>query len=262
MDREILKQLLEEGKSHREIARTLNIGKSTVGYWAKKYNLESVNHPPKNAYSFIKIDTPEKAYILGFILADGHISPKNEMTLRIALKDKDIIKFVSEVLESEVFIDEKFNKEKRKFPNISTTRKIKDITKFTGGRLKQERHYPIVKKELERYLLLGFFDGDGCITWGYRKDRNRIWQKVSFTSQLYLLEGVQQMLYKNIGITSIVRPKADEKCYVIEFSNKNDVLKFINFIYPNEDFIILQRKYLKANALRLELEEFGGTTTR
>ena len=116
---------------------------------------------------------------------------------------------------------------------------------------------------MERYLLLGFFDADGCITWGRRKDRNRIWQKVSFTSQLHLLEGVQKMLYSNIGISSTIRPKSDEECYIIEISNKEDVLKFINYIYPeNDKFIILQRKYLKANALRLELEEFGGNTNK
>ena len=131
------------------------------------------------------------------------------------------------------------------------------------GRLKKERHYPRVRKDLERYLLLGFFDADGCITWGKRKDRNKIWQKVSFTSQLHLLEGIQKMLYNNIGISSTIRPKSNEDCYIIEFSNKEDVLKFINYIYPkDDDFIILQRKYLKANVLRLELEEFGGSTKK
>ena len=213
-------------------------------------------------YNFNKIDTPEKAYALGFILADGYINKKNLVELAICKKDIEIIEHISKTIESEIHIDNTFNKKTRRFPRVRTIKKIKDITKFTGGRLKEERHYPIVKKELERYLLLGFFDGDGCITWGYRKDRNRIWQKVSFTSQLHLLEGVQQMLYKNLGISSVIRPKGDEKCYVIEFANKKDVLKFINFVYPNNDFIVLQRKYLKANALRLELEEFGGTTTR
>ena len=112
-------------------------------------------------------------------------------------------------------------------------------------------------------MLLGFFDADGSISYGIRKDRNRFWQQVRFTSQLKLLEGIQQMLYKNIGISSIIRPKKGEDCYVISFGSKEDVLKFINYIYPkDDDFIILQRKYLKANAVRLELEEFGGNTKK
>ena len=65
------------------------------------------------------------------------------------------------------------------------------------------------------------------------------------------------MLIKELNIATIVRPKTGENCFVLEFSNKNDVLKFLDYIYPNNDFIVLNRKYLKAKALRLELEENG-----
>lgn len=265
MSRDELLKLLLEGKSTRKIAEELGVGKSTVGYWINKYNLnEFMKHQPHNEnYKFEKIDTKEKAYSLGFMLADGNITPKNIVELSIEKRDVQILNFISSVINSNVNIDNTFDRATRRFPRARTSRKISDILKFTGGRLKEDRHYPRVRKDLERYLLLGFFDADGCITWGRRKDRNRIWQKVSFTSQLHLLEGVQQMLYNNIGISSIIRPKSDENCYVIEFSNKEDVLKFINYIYPKDDeFIVLQRKYLKANALRLELEEFGGNTKK
>ena len=48
---------------------------------------------------------------------------------------------------------------------------------------------------------------------------------------------------------------------MLEFANREDVLKFLNFIYPNDSFIILKRKYNKAKALRLELGEFGESPT-
>ena len=265
MSKEELLKLLLEGKSHKEIAEILHIGKSTVGYWIKKYDLNEYNthKPPKPAYNFNKIDTPEKAYTLGFILADGDINIKNMVEISVGKNDKEVVDFISNVIGSNVNVDNNFNKEKRRFPRARTSRKIKDIKKFTGGRLKNERHYPKVRKDLERYMLLGFFDADGSISYGIRKDRNRFWQQVRFTSQLKLLEGIQQMLYKNIGISSIIRPKKGEDCYVISFGSKEDVLKFINYIYPkDDDFIILQRKYLKANAVRLELEEFGGSTKK
>ena len=265
MSRDELLKLLLEGKSTRKIAEELNVGKSTVGYWINKYNLNEYLKYKKheNNYSFNKIDSKEKAYTLGFILADSNITPKNIVEISVEKRDAEILNFISNVIQSNISIDNTFNKEKRRFPRARTSRKINDILKFTGGRLKKERHYPRVRKDLERYLLLGFFEADGCITWGIRKDRNRLWHKVTFTSQLHLLEGIQKMLYNNIGISSIIRPKSNEDCYIIEFSNKEDILKFINYIYPKDDsFIILQRKYLKANALRLELEEFGGNTNK
>lgn len=263
MSKDELLKLLLEGKSTRAIAKELGIGRSTISYWIKKYNLEEYMKYKKHEsnYNFNKIDTKEKAYVLGFMLADSNITPKNIVEISVEKNDKEIVYFISNIIESNISIDNTFDKEKRRFPRIRTSRKINDILKFTSGRLKKERHYPRVRKDLERYLLLGFFDADGCITWGKRKDRDKIWQKVSFTSQLHLLEGIQKMLYNNIGISSIIRPKSNEDCYIIEFSNKEDVLKFINYIYPKDDnFIILQRKYLKANVLRLELEEIGGST--
>ena len=257
--------LSTHGLSTREIGEMVGLSRSCIGYQQNKYGLTNIRttrdpHEKPNYY-FDKIDTPKKAYVLGFLLADGHISKKGVTSVVAKLEDKEVIEFISEILDSEITTSTVFDKKKRIFPNCSTKRTIKDILKFTGGRLKEERHYPRIRKDLERYLLLGLFDADGCITWGRRKDRNRIWQKVSFTSQLHLLEGVQQHLF-NIGITTKLRPKNKEKCYIIEFANKKDVLKFLDYIYPNDDFIILQRKYLKAQALRLELEEFGGTTKK
>lgn len=253
------------GLSTRKIAEMTGCSASNISYLQNKSGLTSIRatkdpHRKQNYY-FDKIDTPEKAYVLGFLLADGHINNKNIVTITVAMEDEEVIHFISSVINGEINKKYKIDKKSRTFPNCSTKRSIKDILKFTGGRLKTERHYPRVRKDLERYLLLGFFDADGCITWGRRKDRNRIWQKISFTSSYSLLEGVQQHLF-NMGITTKLRPKRNENCYIIEFANKKDVVKFLDYIYPDDDFIILKRKYLKAKALRLELEEFGGTTKR
>ena len=175
----------------------------------------------------------------------------------VAIKDKCVVEFIAKIVNGNVIYSNKFDKKTRVFPKARMTKRIVDITKFTGGMTKVDRHYPRVREDLERYLIQGLFDSDGCITWGRRKDKNRIWQKVSFTSQLKILEGVQQYLLKKLNISTIVRPKSNEKCYVLEFANCSDVIKFCEHIYPNEDFIILNRKYLKYKALRLELEENG-----
>ena len=260
MDRENLKQWLIEGKSTREIGEIVNLDKRTVSYWIKKFELnEYMKYKQKTAINFGKIDTKEKAYTLGFLLCDGHIDEKSIVSASVAKQDREVLEFICGVMDSSLNFDPKFNKKRRQFPNYFTSRKIKDFKKFTGGRLKKERHYPIVPKHLEKYLLLGAFDADGCITWGWRKDRSRIWQKISFTSQYKILLGIQKAIYKNIGISSVIAPKTGEDCYVMSICGKADVLKFIDYIYSDEDFIILNRKYEKTKALRLELEEFGGS---
>lgn len=257
MNKELLEQYLKEGMSTRDIAKLVGKHHNTVSYWVNKYGLNETSKFKKNdKFTFTKIDSKEKAYALGFILADGSISNKNLVELSVNMQDKEIVEYLSTILNSNVNYDDTFDKKKKRFPRARTFKIITDIVKFVGGRLKEERHYPIVNNRYEKYLLQGLFDADGCITWGRRKDKNRLWHKVSITSQLNILIGVQKFLLKELDISTSIRPKVNENCYVIEFCNKDNIIKFLNYIY-SDDFIVLKRKYSKANALRLELGEFG-----
>ncbi len=253
---------ISHGLSSRESERITGISNSTINLVNSRYGLTKVFNKNKlDNYRFNKIDSKEKAYALGFILADSGIDNKYNVDIKIDIRDREVLEFISTVINSRVYDSYKINKKARQFPHSRTSKRIKDITKFTGGTKKECRHYPRIRKDLEPYLLQGFFDGDGCITWGYRKDRNRLWHKVSFTSSFSILEGLQQYLFKQ-GITTKVRPKSNENCGVLEFANKKDIIKFYNLVYSDKEFIILGRKYIKYNALRLELEENGETTKK
>lgn len=248
--------------STRDIEKTCNKKRSTVSYWIHKYGLTAKSHHQKDAtFEFGKIDTREKAYALGFILADGAIAQNKNVEISTSLKDKRVVEFISGLVHANVHYDHAFDKKARRFPRARLSKKIKDITKFTGGMKKTERHFPRVREDLQKYLIQGLFDADGCVTWGRRKDKQRIWQKISFTSQLKILEGVQKYLINMLGIATVIRPKSKCGCYVLEFANLKDVLTFCDHIYSDKTFIILERKYFKYKALRLELEENGENLT-
>ena len=258
MDKDTLRNYLNKGLSTRKIADLCGLHHNTVSYWINKYGLNDQSKYCKEPnYKFEKINTKEKAYCLGFILGDACITDKNT-DVCVSLKDKEIVDFIQSVIGGHISISKKFDKKNKQFPSARVIKRITDIKKFTGGNNKVDRHYPIIRKDLEKYMIQGFFDAEGCITWGRRKDKNRIWQKVSFTSQYKMLEGVQQYLLKQLNIATKLKPKSDgSKCFILEFANKNDVLKFCEHIYNNNDMIVLKRKYSKFKALRLELEENG-----
>lgn len=267
MNRKLLEKYLEKGLTQQEIAKIVGKAKSTIGYWITKYGLNDKSKYKKPKYKnpkmFNKIDTPEKAYIIGYALADGYIND-NVVEFGCCLEDKKILQFIAEYIGANYTEDLTYILKTKRFPRaritIGNLDLITDFNKHCSS--KENKHCPIIPKNLEKYLVQGFFDGDGCLTWGRRKDRNRLWQKISFTSSLKILEGIQQILLKQCAISTIIRPKSNENCFVLEFANREDVLKFLNFIYPNDSFIILKRKYDKAQALRLELGEFGeGPTT-
>ncbi len=175
MDKNKLEQYVRDGISYREIAQQESVSKGTVEYWVKKHQLNHLLKKPKrkNLY-FDKIDSKEKAYFLGFILGDGHIDLKDVTTVRIQLQDKVILENFVNWFGGQVIESHKVDKKNRRFPYATWARKISDIRKFTSGRLKQDRRIPIIPKEFERYLLQGFFDAEGSVTFGLRKDRGGI----------------------------------------------------------------------------------------
>lgn len=259
ISKELLEDFLKEGKTTREIALELGISNTTISKYIRNYNIDNLYKKPKHLpYHLTKIDSKELAYMLGFIIADSSIN--NEIVeINVAIKDSELIDLFSSLLGVNSFEDLTLIKEKKRFPRKRLVRKIIGINKFIGREKKKDRNVPIIQKDLEAYLVRGIFDADGCITWGYRKDRNKIWHKVCFTSSLNILISIQKILYK-IGISTIVRPKTTEDCYVLEFSNKEDILKFYNYLYADKSFIPLKRKFDNYNALRLELGEFNENT--
>ena len=265
-----LKTLLEARTSYEEIGKIFGgINYRTVSYYIRKLGLHKLTQQFEKEQqllgnAFERIDTAEKAYALGFILGDGHISQsqKDYVEVSIALADKAILDFIAIVVKGNVTVDNTVDKRQRRFPSACLTKTIPHISKHLGGRLKQERHFPRIGENLTRFLLLGFFDADGSITFGRRKDRNRFWVNIGFTHHLKCLLGLQQMLLKELNISTAVCPKSGENAYVIKFSGKRDVLAFLDYIYPDDSFIVLRRKYEKAEAVRLELGEFGETTPK
>lgn len=260
IDKYFLRECLVNGMSTREIAQLTGYSKSAISNSICKYNLQEFNQNyPKPAYRFNVIDTPAKAYTLGFILCDAGISDVGYVFLNTSIDGSQPAQFIAHVLETDCEFIYKYNPITRVFPKCKVSKKIVDILKFIGGPKKDQRHFPRIREDLEVYLMRGVFDADGCITWGRRKDRNRIWQKVSFKSSYSILYGVQQFLYRKLGIPTIIHPVKGENCFELSFSDKDRVLYFLSWLYQDPSTIIYLKKYQKYRALRLELEENGGT---
>lgn len=262
---ENIKALLINGNTTKQIGKIFDKAPNTIAFHIRKNNLQEFMKYKKPEYIkdfFKKIDTPEKAYILGFLTGDGDYNKNNIMTLALSKQDICIPIFISKNTGCNYYVSDKTDKEKKIFPkvriSIGDKNYITDFKKYGIFDYKKNRKVPIINSKLYRYLLLGLFDAEGCITWGYRKDRNRLWHKISFTSSLSILYGVQKILDR-FGISSAIKPKKDEDCYIIEFSDKERVFKFLNIIYPDNSFIVLERKYKKAIALRRTSGEFRET---
>lgn len=210
------------------------------------------------SYEFKKIDTKEKAYVMGYYTGKGRIESENRIFCYIPYRDRNIAVFISDTIEANI----NFHRRRKAGAMYVIKKNTKDGKQFLGDEREGSEKLPIVNKSLLKYELQGIYDAIGSVAWGHRKDnQEKFWQRINFLSKsVNILTCLQQVLFKELNISSTIRPKANSKViYVLEFKNSHDVYKFIRFIYDDNDMIVSKRRYSKFKALRLELEEFGET---
>ena len=262
---EQIDQMHSQGMSAFDIAKALNFKYMQPVYnYFKKQGWERTkreNYKRNTLYTvnsnfFKKIDTEEKAYIIGFIAADGHIDAKS-YRLTIALKDSDyqLLEKIRTAMQSTHPIKRGILKEN---PYKKTENKIlKQCSISVNGKnliqplidmgLSGKKTYTLngmlikyVPDNLIRHFLRGYFDGDGSVTWGkeYSSGFKYIIQVCG--NESFLNESFQKYFPSNC---SLYKDKYSKQCCTWKIANKKEVLKFLIYIY-NDAHIYLDRKYL------------------
>jgi len=119
-----------------------------------------------NENYFEKIDTPEKAYVLGFFYADGYNNQKIGVLEFVQIKERlDILEQIREQLLCNYNIKE-YTSGKYTL-NICSKKMSSDIANAGAVQNKSDLlEFPseqIISKELIPHFIRGYFDGDGCI---------------------------------------------------------------------------------------------------
>lgn len=255
---EEITKLYQEGKTAKEISSILGFKYSQPVYnFFKKMGWERNGKTGKRIYKvneqfFNNINTEEKAYILGFICADGHIE-KDRLNITVSIKDKDILEKIREAMQSnhpikEVKRTNLYNKTDRKTLTlvelmIGSVKLVKPL--FNMG-LTTNKTYTLngdivkyIPKYLIRDFLRGYFDGDGNVFFGRRYSSGYKYNVNICGNEDFLLKSFQiyfpstNKLYKDLY---------SRQCFVWKLSQRDKVRDFMYYLYYNSS-IFLQRKY-------------------
>src|ERR1035437_1132855 len=129
---------------------------------------------------FDNIDTKDKAYILGFLFADGYnYECRGVISLSLAQRDKEILDKINEILHSNrplQFIDmKKYHKEQTHQNqyrlNLSNRHTSMTLKKLGCSQCKSKTLlYPtFLTPEFTHHFIRGYFDGDSCISYSFLK---------------------------------------------------------------------------------------------
>ena len=168
---------ISEGKTVPEIATLLGINKVTISSFLRTHGIKL--HPDKgNVHYFDSIDTYAKAYIVGFIAADGAlVKTKTTTTLTITVKyeDKAVLEFIKSEIGNEHKLQEiirpsSFDSSKN-IHHIRYTISDRNITialnKLGITSNKSLSMGNIIKNipyEYRDAFIIGYFDGDGSVS--------------------------------------------------------------------------------------------------
>lgn len=188
---------------------------------------------------FHRITTPEQAYALGWIVADGHISKKNTLCLRIQESDKVVLNTISKFLKNTSplkFINYSKKGWKNQWSLNIHNKKICDALRDLGYR--EDKSYsapfPNLSKQLYSHFIRGLFEGDGCISIAKRVQCHITGTK-DICQKLYCL-----LLNKDIA-SHIYQTKRGYWYCVL---NRSAIKKFLQWIYANCEGMFLPRKYI------------------
>lgn len=255
---EEITKLYQEGKTAKEISSLLGFKYHQPVYnYFKKMGWRRTGKTGKRIYKvnedFFKcINTEEKAYILGFICADGHIE-KDRLNITVSIKDRDILEKIKYAMHSNHPIKEvqrtnpykKTNRENLILSElmIGSVELVKPL--FNMG-LTTNKTYTLngdilkyIPKYLIRDFLRGYFDGDGNVFFGKRYSSGYKYNVNICGNEDFLLKSFQVYFPSN---NKLYKDLYSRQCYVWKISQKDKVRDFMYYLYYNSS-IFLQRKY-------------------
>jgi intein-encoded DNA endonuclease-like protein len=241
-----------------KIANRFNCSPSTINNILKQNGVNTKKTPNDyrkfklNEDYFSSIDSEYKAYFLGLIYSDGCIS---KTTLRISLQEEDgyiLNKFVEQIGSdfNPYFVKKRKETHKnQKLMVISNVKIVNDLKKL-GVNVKKSLilGFPSNKQIPTKYLnhfIRGMFDGDGSV---YKYERNINGKDytecgISITSSNHFISELKKKIqYGNVHQIN------DGKNSALFIKNKNEIAKFINYIYKDSN-IFLKRKHERAHEI-------------
>src|SRR5271157_609669 len=243
-------RLYQSGMTAKQVGSHLGVSKQTVLRYLKKNNVE--RRPPRRLYAldesyFDQIDCHEKAYWLGFILADGSVSHDG---LSVALQRRDHTHL--ELLASHVG----FKGEVKKILAKNTrTGKVHEASRLQIW--SQRLVSPLIKKGLSEFkklgdigickirayllssLLRGYFDGDGSITTSGDSLRFSICDSNATVVEWYRNTLVEQL---HLHPTKVFRRNGTSS--LVHYTGNRQVPKIMRYLYAPGGPRLL-RKYLR-----------------
>lgn len=263
-DIENILELYYKDVLYNEIIERLGISRRALFRVLKE---KGINTKRKNRYTlnedyFKEIDNEDKAYILGFIYADGYVGDDkfNNLVIAVSEKDKCILEKIKDKISFTGSIRTICNVEgcyKNSKPKVVLNFSSKELTSdlrklgLYPNKSTTMKKLPKIREDLYRHFIRGYFDGDGTIAFSkktsYHTLKTGVTKKYIYDSVVWNVIGTNEFLddMRRYLPVSVI----DSKCNVegmkyLRTDSRQALVSIYDFMYKDSS-IYLERKYEK-----------------
>ena len=248
---------IDKKMSAIEIANHKGVKYQQIYYLLKKYGIPRRSFQAMNTKSdinqnyFSVIDSPEKAYWLGFLYADGYVTARHQVGLALSIIDIEHVKKFKEAISAthKIHVYESSGYGTTPYAKIiiSCPKMVDDLERL--GCVQNKTlilKFPTssqVPPKFIRDFIRGYLDGDGSITKSGKYHPVRL----SFCGTKEFLIGLMECLNGMISPDSFhvvldKRHKDDKNTYQIAINGTRRVQKILHELYDDAS-VYLDRKY-------------------
>ncbi len=248
--------LYQSGLTIKNISQLTNISCSSIQ--------RHLSHLPKRKYAkysynvnvFDQIDSPDKAYWLGFLMADGCLHTNRTLSLALKSSDKEHIEKFRTFMGANHPINTYHRICKigqKQFPieysqlQMSVTQIIPILNKY--GIINKKtflESIPEIDDKFVNSFILGFFDGDG--SWVQDQDRKgHKFVHFKIIGNLDFVTQIQTILVNQLGLSKnkiFVSNKTERPIYVLKYGGNQNVKKIARYLYKDCSIFLERKKNL------------------
>lgn len=243
----IIDKYVNENYSLKQLGKEFGCSYGTIRNLLNKHHIASRGNKqgyPRNEFYFNKIDTPEKAYWLGFLYADG-CTHNGSSEVSIQLTDKEHIEKFKQAIGAinhkivEIHDTRWENAKTLYMFSIKDKQLHADLCKWgcVPNKTFLINKIPNIPRDYVSHFLRGYFDGDGSLH--YLKSTNNF--RISFTcGSVEFLEDIQ----KELGTSLSIRNEKGTNSNYLQISGRHQVERILNYLYKDStESMRLDRKY-------------------
>lgn len=191
-----------------------------------------------NVEYFEQINTPNKAYLLGFITADGGVV-NTSCSIEVHSLDKEVLDFAkSEINPNATITVCNYGKKDNVRVSFNSKKICSDLIQYgiiqNKSKIIKEVPINLIPKKLLPFYFRGLIDGDGCI----HKDG-----KISiYSGSKEFIKSVQSILVKEADVKQLGIYHGT--AYFVSWGSRKDKEKLFHYLYDNlESTFYFKRKY-------------------